>query len=285
MKKILLAVPVLLLFFTACEKDKEVSDNSYTPFIPATYYKYTYREPGHTLYSEEGYDVQGHLVKEAHFNKESGEIQGDIFKYEYDEGTNIVNKIAYCDTNGVLTGQILFYNDYNEKGQLIKCTAPGTTGSREFSYVYDETTGNLISAVIPWNSEFHERYYHYENENLSLMVLRDYQTKEVIFYIDFTYNNKGLLEKSEIRENDMSLREYYLYTYDGQGNKILRKYFGPNGEAWEVTEYTYDDLNRLTNYYDDDGDGRSFDYIGDFVPVPQLYPENYDYSYYDNLLY
>jgi hypothetical protein len=40
MKKILLAVPVLLLFFTACEKDKEVSDNSYTPFIPATIINY-----------------------------------------------------------------------------------------------------------------------------------------------------------------------------------------------------------------------------------------------------
>ena len=155
------------------------------------------------------YDPVGNMTDKVDFN-------GDPVSYEYDVCCGRLLGKEYADGSSVS----FTYTDSGKRETVID--ARGTT-----TYSYDPITDHLLSVENPDGSEI-SYTYDFKGNRTSVMVASG------TTYYDYDALNRLW----KVTDPDSGIAEY---TYDNVGNR--KTVTLPNGT---VTEYFYDDLNRLT---------------------------------------
>ncbi|QUY45864.1 putative Ig domain-containing protein [Acaryochloris marina] len=203
--------------------------------------------------SSSDYDKVGNVISTTDFN-------GETIVYEYDERDRLITKdfpgsasTTYAYT---LIGQRESVTDargtttyeYDEQNRLTKRIDPD---GREIGYTYD-IAGNRTSVTIPSG----QTSYTFDAQN-RLKTVTDPDAGVTTYF----YNAVGNLERTEFPNGTVEIREFdelnrlvylensgpsgiinsFRYTLDLTGNRIAVE-----EQDGRRVEYTYDDLDRLT---------------------------------------
>ncbi|MEX0727342.1 MAG: RHS repeat-associated core domain-containing protein, partial [Planctomycetaceae bacterium] len=185
------------------------------------------------------YDIFGRQVLAITF-------EGKVIRFVYDEGTETEKGTGRLLAKEFFDNQTAYDNDdpaetieysYDVFGRLV--AVDDERG--ETTYEYDER-GNLVRTVSP------EGTINYAYDDLGRKIRTftdDGDVEDPLNDFAYEYDALGRLAKVTIVErNDVVLteQEQTAYAYDLQGNLDLQT--NPNGV---ITDYSYDDLNRLTD--------------------------------------
>jgi YD repeat-containing protein len=203
-----------------------------------------YTAHGTTTYT---YDENGNMLTETLPNSESeswtynqfGQVatqtdfDGDVAAYTYfTSGANAGKEEEVVYTGSGKTTQTVNYT-YDNLGR--QSTVVDLTGTTTYSY---DANSNLIEENTP------EGIVNYVYNSLNQMIETWTGTTHSSATTDtlYTYDDLGRLSSvTETKLNGSSVNLVTTYGYDGNGNKVYES--DPNGD---VTNYTYDVLNRLT---------------------------------------
>jgi len=206
------------------------------------------------------YDDAGNLIKESFFHSWNSELfVQSYYEYEYLGNKKVKEKLFTC--NVYPGGEFMFshYVDYLYDGDLLVKTEKysGLDGSFVSSdhYEYDER-GNLVLdySYDPswigkgvWGGVYETgilgyRKYVYDNQDRLITVLTTDGILDFYPCLLYTYDNEGMLIKTEYHEYDGLTRyeeNVYCKTY-----KYLEivLFFDKNGNQSNKLQYFYDDL-------------------------------------------
>jgi RHS repeat-associated protein len=190
---------------------------------------------------------------------------GNITKYYYDGLGRLTEEQTYLSPSEPYSTE---YYTYNWLSEVLTDEAPnGAT----YSYAYD-SLGREVGVTNPDGS--HETMSYNETTNTETVINGDGQETQNVY---------------DFMQRLVAVREYWsadgynatTYTYDGVGN--LLKVVGP--DVNQVTQYSYDDLNRLvkTTYSDGTTQEASYDTVGNVISTTDqehhVTTYSYDYLY------
>ena len=195
---------------------------------------YGYDEANRPIWrlSDEGlstveYDDAGNVIKRV------SEYTGTTAEYEYDSNNNLI-KTTYSN-DGETT--LIEYNEYNEKGELIKKTQDLCPGQTVTTYTYDENGNLLVCDKVQdngLNSRDEHEYDQYGNCTKSTYHSA-WDDTYTCYYRE--YDESGNITKETHERSDGSIDYVYRYTYDQKGN-CIKKVYEKDGEVYEtVQEY------------------------------------------------
>lgn len=214
------------------------------------------------------YDVMGNLL-----NTQTGTM---ITGYTYD---SFGNPLTMTDSIGTTS------YTYTYDGLLQSITTPD---SKTISYTYDDA--GKVSTVTDYDNNVYSYSYDQTNrvntitKNDLLVAEYDYcmngsaEGIEKITYpegtVEYAYDNAMRVTTQINKLSDGTVISQYDYTYDVIGNKIQKK--ETVNEIEKVTNYTYDDINRLTFEKSFDGTETSyeFDIQNNISEKVTIYPGN-----------
>jgi RHS repeat-associated protein len=195
------------------------------------------------------YDALGRLTSVT-------DALGNTTHYEYDSQGN---KVAQVDANGHRTTFA-----YDPHGRLVTTTYP--LGDSE-SYAYD--AGGRVTTYTNGNGQMLQ-YAYDTGGRLSQVLLPDGTAQS------YTYTTDGLRQTvtdargvtsytydpvtrrlTEVTEPD---GRYIRYAYDAAGNQTLMAHAMVNGAPEDVTQFSYDALNRLSGVTDNSGGVTTYSY-------------------------
>ena len=164
--------------------------------------------------------------------KESPADLGDKYEIFYNKkGIPVYAETRYSDMN-----VCKIY--YNEKGKITEIR----NYTQNFSYPATRST------------------FEY-NKNGDIIKYSTYQNGYVSSYHTYEYDSDNTLIKSEYYNTDETPEFYTLYDYDEAGNLIRKTQKSySSGENNNVTEYQYDEANRLTKYIVNDRTQEKYEY-------------------------
>jgi RHS repeat-associated protein len=259
-----------------CHAAPNVTVSSTYDFATGDLTSQTDGEGNTTAYS---YDALGRLTSVMY-----PEINGvrATTSYSYNDATNVVTATDergnitkyYYDGLGRLTQEQTFisptssysseYFTYNWLGEVLTDEKPN---GGTYTYAYD-SLGRVVEETVPTGTQEYSSY----NVTTNTVTEIDGNGHETQNVYDFM-------------QQLVAVREYWsgggynatAYTYDGVGNLV--KVVGPN--ANQVTQYSYDDLNRLvkTTYADGTTQKASYDAVGDLTSTTDQEGRVTTYSY------
>ncbi len=223
-----------------------------------------------TVYNSIGQPVKttarneyGEMIEESYTYDPFGRLtsktanDGTVQNYTYDNNSNVV---TYTMTKNGETKNSITYK-YNSLNQLTQFDS----GDMMYQYVYDNN-GNLKRAydakLVNINYEI-----TYNKSNLPQRIETDFDSKSYDYtlsywlngqkylerdtinniYNEYAYNSNGQLEFEHEMAGNKTISESE-YTYDASGNRTQKRSWNPDAGKWdEITDYTYDANNRLTN--------------------------------------
>ena len=141
----------------------------------------------------------------------------------------------------VIDGNDVTVYNYYENDQLSSVTVPGGTTT---SYTYDEE-GNLLTLTNKKSDGTVLDSFTYTYSDDTLGVKNQISKTETVGGVlkgttSYEYDGLGRLTKTVTPDGVQN-----VYTYDGAGNRLTKT--STAGEESAVTEYTYDEQNRLLN--------------------------------------
>ena len=141
----------------------------------------------------------------------------------------------------VIDGNDVTVYNYYENDQLSSVTVPGGTTT---SYTYDEE-GNLLTLTNKKSDGTVLDSFTYTYSDDTLGVKNQVSKTETVGGVlkgttSYEYDGLGRLTKTVTPDGVQN-----VYTYDGAGNRLTKT--STAGEESAVTEYTYDEQNRLLN--------------------------------------
>ncbi len=223
-----------------------------------------------TVYNSIGQPVKttarneyGEMIEESYTYDPFGRLtsktanDGTVQNYTYDNNSNVVTYTMTKD--GEAKNSITYkYNSLNQLTQF-------DSGDMMYQYVYDNN-GNLKRAydakLVNINYEI-----TYNKANLPQRIETDFDSKSYDYtlsywlngqkylerdtinniYNEYAYNSNGQLEFEHEIAGNKTISESE-YTYDASGNRTQKRSWNPDVGKWdEITDYTYDANNRLTN--------------------------------------
>lgn len=283
-------------------------DSTLTCFDTTTY---TYDSSGRVtseVYGEGGsvsytYDSYGNVLTETTVDAENNQTS---VTYTYDAFGNVLSSTEGNDTSSYTydaAGRLLLSNEagectrtlYDDMGRIVQEIDPedydstkeglptentyddSTAGHR---YVYDSTTGNLVSETNRLGIETTYTYYstgEKQSEEFDIYEF-DYNIKGDItdIYVDnvntLTYNYNALYQlMSKVYANGQSIR----YAYDNDGNLVAQYH---NNDSTAFVTYTYDQDGELIEKVNIDT-GLRYEYDGDDVEVYKISNNTLIHSY------
>ena len=193
---------------------------------------YGYDEANRPIWrlSDEGlstveYDSAGNVIKRV------SEYTGTTAEYEYDSNNNLI-KTTYSN-DGEPT--LIEYNEYNEKGELIKKTQDLCPGQTVTTYTYDENGNLLVCDKVQdngLNSRDEHEYDQYGNCTKSTYHSA-WDDTYTCYYRE--YDEQGNITKETHERSDGSIDYVYRYTYDQKGN-CIKKIYEKDGEVYETLQ-------------------------------------------------
>ena len=141
----------------------------------------------------------------------------------------------------VIDGNDVTVYNYYENDKLSSVTVPGGTTT---SYTYDEE-GNLLTLTNKKSDGTVLDSFTYTYSDDTLGVKNQISKTETVGGVlkgttSYEYDGLGRLTKTVTPDGVQN-----VYTYDGAGNRLTKT--STAGEESAVTEYTYDEQNRLLN--------------------------------------
>lgn len=203
-----------------------------------TYYGYDEANRPIWRLSDEGlstveYDDVGNVIKRV------SEYTGTTVEYEYDSNSNVIKTTYSYDGEATL----IEYNEYNEKGELIKKTQDLCPGQTIYTYTYDENGNLLVSDKVQENG-FNSRDEHEYDENgnrIKTVYHSAWDNTYTCYY--WEYDEDGNVTKEIHELSDRSIDYIRTYTYDEAGN-CIKKVYESRGETY-VTLSEYDENGNL----------------------------------------
>lgn len=198
-----------------------------------TYYGYDEQNrPIWRYFAPEGrstveYDAAGNVIKRV------SEYMGTTVEYEYDSNNNLIKTTHSNDGEPTL----IDYNEYNEKGELIKKTQDLCPGQTVTTYTYDENGNLLVRDKVQDNGlNIRDEYEYDEHGNCTKATYHSaWDDTYTCYYRE--YDESGNLIKETHTLPDGSIDYVYNYTYDQKGN-CIKKIYEKDGEVYEtVQEY------------------------------------------------
>lgn len=185
------------------------------------------------------FDESGNLIHSKRYSDHGEETFGEEF-IEYDSSGKETHYKRY-DERIDEPGGIEWWDEYDEKGNLIRCKYNDGT---EDIWTYDER-GNEIYHK---ESNGDENWYEYDENNNRI---HERCTGQIDFECWMEYDKYG----NEIHYKDNDGDEYWHeYKYDEKGNKIYDK--SGDDEEW----YEYDDKGHMIHSKDEKGLNRWYEY-------------------------
>ena len=213
-----------------------------------------------TVYAYD-YDSCGNLYSVTDYRT------GEVTMYRYDLAGKLINSYVYdSDTMRNLSGTMMQYDKESRLSGVDYCYDYTYSGGiadvkDSYSYIYDETTGNISRVNIHGAgargalSYSFDKFYRAQSKTVSLLV-----GNTDVFYNHITYdyvnspdtsggvhlNESGLVSqyKSTVKQSengDEISSATYNYTYDDRGNITGIR----NGSNEIQNKYYYDDLGQL----------------------------------------
>jgi YD repeat-containing protein len=186
-----------------------------------------------------GYTVS--YTYDAHGNRTSMTDPHGTTEYYYDW----LNRLVYIYYPNA--SYLLIYN-YDRSGKLISITYPDQNQTT-INYTYD-TDGRLYTVVYPSGTVS----YTYDNNSNNLIQ----KTLPNGVYTTYTYDTaKRITNTVNYQSNGLPISGYQ-YTYDANSN--ITKEVETTSTGAITKNYTYDNLNRLTNASYSDGTYETYTY-------------------------
>lgn len=193
---------------------------------------YGYDEENRPIWrlSDEGlstveYDDASNVIKRV------SEYTGTTVEYEYDFNNNVIKTTYSYDGKTTL----IIYNEYNEKGELIKTTQDFCPGQTVTTYTYDENGNLLVRDKVQdngLNSRDEHEYDQYGNCTKSTYHSA-WDDTYTCYYRE--YDEQGNITKETHTHADGSIDYVYRYTYDQKGN-CIKKIYEKDGEVYETLQ-------------------------------------------------
>ena len=174
------------------------------------------------------YDAAGNVIKRF------SEYTGTTVEYEYDSNNNLIKTTHSNEGEPTL----IDYNEYNEKGELIKKTQDLCPGQTVTTYTYDEN-GNLLVRDKVQDNGLNIRDEHEYDENghrIKTVYHSAWDNTYTCYY--WEYDEDGNVTKEIHELSDRSIDYIRTYTYDEAGN-CIKKVYESRGETY-VTLSKYD---------------------------------------------
>jgi|GEM_PF-641979 len=223
---------------------------SYKYYADGSLYEVTDRKNILTQYL---YNPQGLVKEEKATLIEDGEEKSYTKKnFEYD---NVGNQLKSTITSSTTEPEVV-ERTYDELGRVKTKTVSNVEGN--VIYVYDIITSDGLTAETSIDQEDNISTKVYDSVGrLEFVKNGDIEAEDAAQYSyykngaaksvvyaggakeDYEYYEDGLLQKLEDTDNEGTVFESYVYTYDANGNMFTKV------DNKGTTEYTYDNLNRL----------------------------------------
>ncbi|MGR3278684.1 FG-GAP-like repeat-containing protein [Acaryochloris marina NIES-2412] len=228
-------------------------DNAGTPGVPNVLLTYTYdavnnmltvtdtiegQESGLEAYT---YDALDRVIRLTQSGNGVAEKRVD---FAYDVASQMTGSTRFADLAGT---QLVAQSDYtfDLAGRLTNLThSRDSVVIADYRWDYD-----AANRIIRFTSPDGTSDYNYDDRNQITRSDHSYQDDEA-----YSYDNNGNRTNPgyETGGNNRLLSDgTYTYTYDGEGNRITRTEIATG----EVTEYTWDYRNRLTDVVTKDSTG------------------------------
>jgi RHS repeat-associated protein len=162
----------------------------------------------------------------------------------YDAASQRTGIARYSDLLGIQSVANSDYS-YDLVGRLTRLTHKGnSTTYADYHWTYD--SANRITQFISPDGTSH---YNYDNSDQLTGTYHSYQTDE-----NYSYDANGNRTNAGYqtgKDNRLLNNGTYSYTYDNEGNRTSRTHIATG----EITQYTWDYHNRLTNVVTQDNSG------------------------------
>lgn len=198
----------------------------------------------------------GDIAAAEYFTEKDGSSGSDPtssyyhrYNFSYDNLSRLTDASFYYDPGNGWTPSAQYYNYafglqnviYDAMGNITSLTRKNQSGSGSARTYHYESGTNKLDYVSNLNSQSSGNYAYDANGNLTKDVSKNISTNDII------YNSANLPTKI-----NFSTGEETLYSYDGAGNRIMKKHDPGTGDP-SGTYYVYDALGRTLAVYDLNG--------------------------------
>lgn len=251
-KKMLVAVMLSAVFLTSCGENQNTEE---IPVVTSTTAVQTTQATEITTVPETTADIEvpeNAVYKQTETKNDSNGFFSRTVNI-FDENDNVLVNAVYTSENDEPPTSWTIYT-YDTDGRLIREDFYYNDELHYYvEYEYDENDVMISDTEysILYNGEVHEvrTEYIYDDEG-RLSAEQAYQNDHQSWRIEYEYDEQDRLIKETLNSR---INSYFYYSYDENGNLSEKTSDGEFGVT--VTNYTYDENNRLINaedYHDDE---------------------------------
>ena len=281
---LLLFAATLLISISSCEKE------DFKPENEEEYTRQTFLEPGHLLYKQELFTIEGIKKTEVVFDTSFKDSLVVYRKYEYEYSKeNIIFCKRTYSPKGIILYQTFYNNEFDDRGNLTLSHDDDLDPNRFFcEFEYNESN-QMIKMLYGGFSNYHYFFqFHYDiNGNMT--------TKEIINPVDSslwgttTYiynNNKQITNLSHTEVNNDTPWKEIDFFYDNNNYlvkvdeiKSVDTGNGTNEKLPVSINYKRDNIGRPIEIMEDYKElYTSYEYSSnDFYPIESILGKDYYY--------